>query len=410
MSIEQMRRHFSFFKKTSHVYLDSAATSHKPSQVIKAMVDFYTHDNANVHRGVHGMGETATELYEDAREKVRSFINASSSSEIIFTSGTTEGINFVSDTWGRAQIKKDDEIVITIAEHHSNFLPWQRLANETGSTLKVISINKKTFQLDADFEKCITQKTKLIAVTMDSNVLGPIWQNGIADIKKLINRAHEVGAKVLLDAAQFVAHDKLDVRDLNADFVVFSAHKMCGPTGIGVLYIKKELHDEVPPYRVGGSMVYSASLDGSTWDVSPHKFEAGTPPIAQAIGLGAAIDFLNKLSYEDLKKHESSLCKRFIEGLEKIDGVGIIGNKERICKEGHLVSFTIDGIHPHDMASLLGERGTMLRAGHHCTQPLHNSLGIDSSLRASLYLYNTQEDIDRAVTEIELVVKNIRGK
>jgi len=410
MDIKRVRKAFPFFKNSSHVYLDSAATAHKPDQVIKAMIDFYTHDNANVHRGVHGMGETATELYEASREKVQKFINATSSSEVIFTSGTTEGVNFVADVWVRSQVKSGDEIVITAAEHHANFLPWQRLAQHTGAILKVIPVNHKTFQIDTDFEKHITQKTKLVAVTMDSNVLGPIWPNGLSDIKNIITQAHSVGARVLLDAAQFVVHDKLDVQNFGADFVVFSGHKMCGPTGIGVLYINKDLHDKIEPYQVGGSMVYSASRDGSSWDKAPHKFEAGTPPIAQAIGLGAAIDFLSNISFDAVKKHEASLCKKFIEGLEKIDGIKIIGNKDRLCKEGHLVTFTIDGCHPHDVASLLGDRGIMLRAGHHCAQPLHNDFGVAASLRASFYHYSTQDDVTKTLNELKAVVATIRGQ
>ena len=387
------------YKKT---YLDSAATTHKPKRVIDKVSDFYSHHNANVHRGIYDPAEQASAMYEEARDKIAKFINADPS-EIVFTSGATEGVNFVADSWGRKNLSKGDEIIVSEAEHHANLLPWQRLASETGAVLKHIPLDS-TFTLD--WSGLISQKTKMVAVTTSSNVLGPVWSSE-SDIARFIAKAHEVGAAVLLDAAQTVPHTRVDVKKLNPDFMVFSGHKMLAPTGVGVLYINKHL--EVEPYQVGGSMVHSAGRINSTWKNPPHKFEAGTPPIAQAIALGEAVDYLEQVDFDALKKHESGLCELLIKGLEKYNNVKLLGNIERIKSEGHLVSFSIDNVHAHDLTAYLNSCGILVRAGHHCTQPLHDLLNIESSVRVSFYLYNTQDDVQEFLTAFEKALRYFGG-
>ena len=389
------------------VYLDSAATSQKPKNVIDAIKYFYENCNSNVHRSIHSLGEDATTLYEQAREKIATFINALPE-EIVFTKGTTESINFVADAWGRNNLLSGDEIVISQVEHHANLLPWMRLAEQKNAKLKYIKLNKKTFMLEADLDKLITSKTKLVALTHSSNVLGEVWEKG--QLESIIERAHEVGAKVLIDAAQSAPHKKIDVKKLNPDFLVFSAHKLLGPTGIGVLYIKKDLHNDVEPYQVGGSMVYSISDDKIKWKEAPYKFEAGTPPIAQAIGFAAAIDYLNeKINFSELKKHEAKLCHVLIDGLEQIKEVKIIGNLEQIKKEGHLVCFIVKGIHAHDLSSFLSEKGIAIRSGHHCAQPLADLLGVEASLRVSFYMYNTLQDVELFLKELKNGIKYLKS-
>ena len=395
MNINGIIKEFPILNKKDKglVYLDNAATSQRPKSVIAAIVDFYENHNSNVHRGVYSLGEDVTSMYESSRGKVAKFINASDSSEIIFTKGTTEGINFISNTWGIDFIKDGDEILITQAEHHANFLPWQRLATESNAKLKFVELDLEAFRLKVNVEKLINDKTKLVAVTHSSNVLGDIWDDG--DLDRLIQRAHEVGAKVLLDIAQSVPHRKIDVQKLNCDFAVFSGHKMLAPTGIGVLYIKKDLHDSVRPYQLGGSMVHSASIKGSSWAKSPQKYEAGTPPIAQAIGLGAAIDFFeDNICFDELQKHDAMLCERLIDGLLKIDGMKILGDVDRLKKTGHMISFSIEGVHAHDLATFLSEKNISVRAGHHCAQPLFGWLCVESALRVSFYMYNTEKEVD----------------
>lgn len=416
MNVKTIKSYFPIFANNSSlVYLDNAATTQKPQSVIDAVSHFYAHDNANVHRGIYESGESATSLYEQVREKIAKFINATDlsatdpsatdPSEIIFTSGTTEGINFVADTWGRAHLKSGDEIVLTQAEHHSNLLPWQRLAKRTGAVLRFIEIDTETY-LPINPESVITEKTKFVAVAHVSNVLGHIWQEG--QLESLIKKAHSVGAKVLVDAAQSAPHQKIDVQELGADFLVFSGHKMCASTGIGILYIKKELHDEVEPYQLGGSMVHSATFYDATSKEAPQKFEAGTPAIAQVIGFGAAIDFLNEhIDFELLAKHEQELCKQMYDGLQDISGVKVLGNRELMTIHGHLASFAVQGLHAHDIAALLANKDIAVRAGHHCAQPLAQVLGIESSVRASLYFYNTQEDIETFLMELKDVIREL---
>ena len=348
MNFKKIRDDFPIFSKIEqsgqnlvhghkYVYLDSAATTHKPQVVIDSLVDFYTLHNANVHRGLYESGEQATALYEGAREKIAKFINAKKTSEIIFTSGTTESINFVAQTWATSNLKPGDEILLTQAEHHSNLLPWQRVAKQTGAVLKFITINPKTFKLEQNVleqnspEQWVTSRTKLVAVTYVSNILGDIWDAGVSDtcvsdtcvhdtraglLENLLNTAKEHGAKILIDAAQAVAHRKIDLQTLDVDFMAFSGHKMFGPTGIGVLYIKSDLHDQIEPYKVGGGMVNSVSFDSASWAQAPQKFEAGTPAIAQVIGLGAAVDYISQnLDFDQVAKHEAVLCKRLLSEL-----------------------------------------------------------------------------------------------
>jgi cysteine desulfurase/selenocysteine lyase len=399
MDAQQLRKDFPIFSQNGQgplVYLDSAATTQKPSSVIKAISDFYSFQNATPHRGVYALSEQATMMYEGARQKVADFLHAVPE-EIVFTSGTTEGINFIADTWAKENIVEGDQILITHAEHHANILPWMRLAEKSGAQLRFIPFDTQTHTLrypcNDEKEPLINKRTKIVAVTLDSNVIGgSVWVDQ-EQLMRLISDAHAEGAKVLLDAAQFVPHASCDVEILKPDFLVFSAHKMLGPTGIGVLYINRELLDHVPPYQVGGSMVYSVTTERSIWNKPPSKFEAGTPPIAQAVGLVAAIDYLQKLDWQKLSDHETHLCNIFLDGLTDLPGIRILGDQERIRREGHLVSFVVQGLHAHDAASYLGSKGVAVRAGHHCAQILAALLDANASLRISFYLYNTTQDI-----------------
>jgi cysteine desulfurase/selenocysteine lyase len=378
------------------IYLDNGATSQRPAVVIDGVCEFYRKYNANVHRGLSIIGENATSLYEQAREKVATFIHAFPE-EIVFVRGTTEGLNFVAATWGKSHIKAGDEIVTTQIEHHANLLPWQRLAQEKGAKLQYIACDTNTFSFKENVVDVITDKTKLVAVTHCSNVLDEVWSSNL-QLQDVIQKAHKVGAKVVIDAAQSAPNKKIDVKDLDVDFLTFSGHKMLGPTGIGVLYIKKSLHDEVEPYHVGGSMVYEVDFKTASWAEPPAKYEAGTPAIAQAIGLGIAVDYITeKIDFDALRKHTGSLCSHLIDELQKIEGVHIYGNIERLRKGGHLVSFGVDGMHVHDLCSFLSQKNIAVRAGHHCAQPLAKVLGIGTSLRVSFYVYNTVDDVQACV-------------
>ena len=386
------------------IYLDTAATSQKPQIVIDAITDFYSNRNATVHRGIYDLSEHATEDYEAVREKVAKFINAADCSEIIFTSGTTEGINFIASAWAQEHLKEGDEIVVTQAEHHANLLPWQRVAKKTGAKLRFIELDKKDFLLKDLAKDLINKNTKLVALVHTSNVLGNIYRPG--QLESIIKQAHKVDAKVLLDSAQTVPHQKIDVQKLGVDFLAFSAHKMCGPTGFGVLYIKKDLHDEVEPYQLGGSMVHDVTFESAKWQKAPGKFEAGTPPIAQVIGFGATIDFFNKhVDFPALHEYEKKLCSLFVDKLAKMDKVSIMGNREALKECGHLVTFTVAGIHAHDIAALLNDSGICVRAGHHCVQPLAKLFCIESSVRASFYMYNDEDDVRRLVSELREIIK-----
>ncbi|MFJ7649108.1 cysteine desulfurase [Lysinibacillus sp. NPDC097279] len=373
------------------VYLDSAATSQKPTQVIEAIKHYYEFDNSNVHRGVHTLGNRATDKYEGAREKVRNFINAKSTEEIIFTRGTTTALNTVASSYGRANVEQGDEIVITHMEHHSNIIPWQQLAKEKNATLKYIDLEADG---TIDLEKVratITPKTKIVSVSMASNVLGTI--NPIKEIAKI---AHANGAVMVADGAQAAPHMKIDVQDLDVDFLGFSGHKMCGPTGIGVLYGKKEHLEKMEPIEFGGEMIDFVGLQDSTWKELPWKFEGGTPIIAGAIGLGAAIDFLTEVGLDNIAQHEHKLVGYAMDQLETIEGLKIFGPRDPMKRCG-LVTFNLDDVHPHDVATVLDMNGIAVRAGHHCAQPLMKCLQQVATARASFYLYNTEEDIDRLV-------------
>ena len=371
--------------------MDSAATYQKPQPVIDAVTNYYGSSYATVHRAFYYLSEQSTLKYEQTRDKVSNFINAYSPDEIIFTQGATEGVNFIADAWARNYLKPGDEILLSQVEHHANLLPWQRVAQQAGALLKFIPLNTATFTLEYS-ENLITPKTKLVAVTYASNVLGNVWQDN--DLIKLIDQAHAVGARVFIDAAQAVAHQKIDIKKLKPDFLVFSGHKMLAPTGVGVLYIKKELHNDVQPYQLGGSMVHSVSFEKATWAQAPRKFEAGTPPIGDVLGLHAALDYLHEnVDFAVLAQHETALTLQLFEGLEKIEDIFIAASLEQVKKHSHLLCFTLKNIHPHDIATYLGAQGIAVRAGHHCAQPLVNLLGVDSLLRVSFGMYNTSDDV-----------------
>lgn len=393
MNVEEVRAQFPILHQEVNghplVYLDSAATSQKPKQVIEALQKYYEWDNSNVHRGVHTLGSRATDAYEGAREKVYRFLNAASTQEIVFTRGTTTAINLVAHSYARAVCSEGDEIVLTPMEHHSNLIPWQQVAKATGAALKYIPLQQDgSISLD-DVEKTITEKTKIVAVMQVSNVLGVV-----NPVKEIAQIAHRHGAKMLVDGAQSTPHMQVDVQDLDCDFFAFSAHKMCGPTGIGVLYGKRDLLEDMEPIEFGGEMIDHVDLHESTWKELPWKFEGGTPIIAGAIGLGAAIDFLKEIGMDHIEKHEKQLAAYAMEKLEAIDGVDIYGPAHH---RAGLVTFNLSEVHPHDVATVLDSEGIAVRAGHHCCQPLMRWLDVTATARASFYLYNTEQDVDRLV-------------
>ncbi|MNW42401.1 putative cysteine desulfurase [compost metagenome] len=369
------------------VYLDSAATAQKPRAVLDALKHYYEFDNANVHRGVHTLGSRATDAYEGAREKVATFIGAAHTKEIVFTRGTTTALNLVASSYGPSAVKSGDEIVITPMEHHSNLIPWQQLALRTGATLKYIPLQPDgSIALD-EVEKIITDKTRIVATAYVSNVLGVV-----NPVKEIAAIAHKHGAVMVVDGAQSTPHMKVDVQNLDCDFYAFSGHKMCGPTGIGVLYGKKHLLESMEPIEFGGEMIDDVGLHESTWKELPWKFEGGTPIIAGAVGLAAAIDFLQEIGLDEIHRHETKLAAYAIGRLSEIEGITIYGPRER---EVGLVTFNLDDVHPHDVATVLDASGIAIRAGHHCCQPLMRWLEASATARASLYIYNTEQDIDR---------------
>lgn len=368
------------------VYLDSSATAQKPVSVIEAVNQYYRLTNSNVHRGVHTLGSKATDLYEGSREKVQKFINAKSSSEIIFTRGTTTAINTVAQSFGLPNVKEGDEIVITPMEHHSNIIPWQQVAKITGATLTYIPLQDDGTVALEDVRKTITKKTKMVAIAHVSNVLGTI--NPIKEITKI---AHDNGAVIVVDGAQSAPHLQVDVQELDCDFYTFSGHKMCAPTGIGVLYGKKDLLENMEPVEFGGEMIDFVEKYHSTWKELPWKFEAGTPIIAGAVGLGAAIDFLLDIGIENITNYERHLAEYALDRLSEIDGLRIYGPRSRAA----LVTFNLGDVHPHDVSTVLDMEGIAIRAGHHCAQVLMKWLNVSATARASMYVYNTEEDIDR---------------
>jgi cysteine desulfurase/selenocysteine lyase len=406
LNVTAIRKDFPILQRTTHdsvplVYLDSTATSQKPLAVIEAMNEYYRRSNANIHRGVHTLAEEATALYEAAREKIAKFVNAPSTRQIIYTRNTTESINLVAYSWARANLRTGDLVILTEMEHHSNLVPWQMLQAERGLELEFIPVTG-TGLLDLDAYKALLSRgPKLVSFTHMSNVLGTI--NPAAQIIRL---AHEAGAVTLVDAAQSVPHLKVDVQALDADFLAFSAHKMCGPTGIGALYGKADLLEKMPPFLGGGDMIKAVHLRSFRPNALPHKFEAGTPAIAEAVGFGAAVDYLNAVGMDNVAAHEHEITEYALERLEEIPGVRLFGPDAR--HKGGVASFTLDGVHPHDVAQILDQDGIAIRAGHHCAQPLHEKFGISASSRASFYLYSTKEEVDLLVNGI-YKVKGIFG-
>ncbi|MBO0419884.1 cysteine desulfurase [Vagococcus fluvialis] len=376
------------------IYLDNAATSQKPKQVIDSLVHYYEHDNANVHRGVHTLAERATSRYEASREKVRNFINAKSTKEVLFTRGTTTAINWLSRSYGDANVSAGDEILISQMEHHSNIVTWQELAKRQNATLVYVDLTDEGELNIEDFKKKLSHKTKIVSLAHASNVLGVV-----NPIKELANLVHEVGAVMIVDGAQSVPHMSVDVQDLDADFYAFSGHKMCGPTGIGVLYGKQNLLEKMEPIEFGGEMIDFVYHDHSTWTELPWKFEAGTPNIAGAIALGSAIDYLTEIGMDNIHQHEQELVEYVFPKLKAIEGLTIYGPQDPKKHTG-VIAFNIDGVHPHDASTALDMEGVAVRAGHHCVQPLLTYLGVQSTARASFYFYNTKKDADRLVEAI----------
>lgn len=374
-------------------YLDNAASTQKPEAVIEALSDFYRNHYANIHRGVHTLSEEATVAYEAARDKVAAFIHAPDRRGVIFTRNATEAINLVAYSWGRAQIDAGDRIVVTLMEHHSNLVPWQQLAGETGAELAYVSVTDEG-RLDlGSLERHLDRPAKLVAFAHVSNVLGTV-----NPVEEIVARAHAAGAHVLVDGAQSVPHLPVNVEELDSDFFAFSGHKMCGPTGIGVLYARPELLDEMPPFLTGGGMIELVEQAESTWADLPGKFEAGTPPIAEAVGLGAGIDYLSEIGMERIWAHERDLGAYAWERLNDISGVRVIGPSA--TGRSGVVAFTVEAVHPHDLAEILNSEGVAIRAGYHCAHPLHQYLGLPPTARASFYLYNRRQEVDRLIAGI----------
>jgi len=395
--VQQIRNDFPILKRTVNdkplVYLDNAATTQKPQAVIEKTNHYYTYENANIHRGLHFLSELATDSYENARLKIKEFINAMSVSEIIFVRGTTEAMNLIATSLCRANyFKEGDEIIISQMEHHANIVPWQLIQQHEGLKLRVIPITDEG-ELDLEeFEKLLNEKTKLVSVVHVSNSLGTI-----NPVKKIIDSAHKYNVPVVLDGAQSVPHMSIDVQDLDCDFFVFSGHKMFAPTGIGVLYGKTEFLEMMPPYQGGGDMIRKVTFEHTTFDDLPHKFEAGTPNIAGGIGMGAAIDYLTQFDYDEYINYENELLKYATERLQEIDGLKIIG---RAKEKASVVSFIIDGIHPYDIGTIIDTHGIAIRTGHHCTQPIMQRYNLPATARASFALYNTVEEVDKLVNAL----------
>lgn len=381
------------------VYFDNGATSQKPRVVIDAINRYYEQENANIHRGVHHLSQVSTDNYEKARRTIQEHLNAAHEHEIIFTKGTTDGINLIAESFGKL-LTDGDEILITEMEHHSNIVPWQMLVERKGLTLRYIPMTNLG-ELDfSQLETLINEKTRLIAITHISNALGTI--NPIEDI---IKKGHAVGAKVLIDAAQSLQHMKIDVQQLDCDFLVFSGHKVFGPTGVGILYGKEKLLNEMPPYQGGGDMIKTVSMSGTTYNELPHKFEAGTPNIIGGIGLGVAIEWLSGFNFEDIQQHETDLLEYATDALSKIDGIKIYGEAEN---KSSVISFLIEGTHPYDIGTLLNQQGIAVRTGHHCTQPIMEFFDIPGTIRASFSFYNTKEEIDQFIKALEKAIQMLR--
>lgn len=399
---DKVRSDFPILNQTVHdkplIYIDNAATSQKPLAVLEALQQYYEYDNANVHRGAHTLSVRATEGYEAARDKVVKLINAASRQEIIYTRNATEAINIVAYSWGLANLKVGDEIILTVMEHHSNLVPWRIIAEKTGAVIKYVGLTEEeTFDL-AQFKTLLSEKTKLVAVVHVSNTLGCI-----NPVEEIVTLAHQVGAKVLIDACQSVPHLPINVRQIDCDWLVASGHKMCAPTGIGFLYGKKEILDAMPPFFGGGEMIADVYLDHFTTNELPHKFEAGTPAIGEAIALGSAVDYLMGIGLDNIHAYEEELTAYLFKKLADVPKLRIYGPKPTIEGKGRaaLASFNVEGIHASDLSTLLDHEGIAIRSGHHCTQPLHRLLDASGSARASLYFYNTREDIDRFIVALK---------
>lgn len=377
------------------IYLDSTASSQKPVCVIEAMDDYYRNYNANVHRGIYQMSEKASAAYEDARKRIARFVNAKSWREIIFTRNATESINLVAYSWGLTNLKVGDVIITSEIEHHANIIPWQQLAAKTGATVKYIPVDSQGYLDMETFANWLTPAVKLVAITQMSNVLGTI-----PPIEDMIRQAHEVGALVLIDGAQSVPHLPVDVQNLDCDFLAFSSHKMLGPTGLGVLWARRNILADMPPFMTGGDMIKRVTFEGAEWNDLPWKFEAGTPAIAEVIGLGVAVDYLNQLGMSNIRQHEIELTGYALEKLNQVEGLRIYGPQDS-HQRGGAVSFTMGNIHPHDIAAVLDGEGIAVRAGHHCAMPLHDKLGLTATTRASFYVYNTTADVDRLVEGLD---------
>jgi cysteine desulfurase/selenocysteine lyase len=402
--VERVRRDFPILSETAYghplVYLDNAASAQKPRAVIDALVRYYTTENANVHRGVHLLSERATSAYEDARRTVQRFLSAAAAREIVFTRGATESINLVAQTWGRANVGAGDEILITGLEHHSNIVPWQMLAQEKGARLRAAPINDRGEVVLEAYERLLGPRTKIVALAWVSNALGTV-----NPVRRMVEMARERGAVTLVDAAQAVPHLKVDVRALGSDFLAFSGHKLFGPTGIGVLYGRGKLLETMPPYQGGGDMIRSVTFEKTTYNDPPYKFEAGTPHIAGAVGLAVAIDYVNGVGLENIAAHEHELLEYVTPRLAAIPGLRLVGTAR---EKAAVLSFTIEGVHPHDVATILDRQGIAIRAGHHCAQPVMERYGLSATSRASLAFYNTREEMDALVEGLG-AVKEVFG-
>ncbi len=394
--VEEVRKQFPILKRNINgkplVYFDNGATSQKPQSVIEAISNYYSNYNSNIHRGVHTLSQEATQAYEDVRLRFQRFLNAKSSNEIIFTSGTTGGINLIANSFGKYYLKKGDEVIISEMEHHSNIVPWQMICNQLGAVLKIVPVLDNG-ELDMSaFKKLLNSKTKIVSIVHISNSLGTI-----NPIKEIVELSREIGAKVHIDGAQAVQHMRVDVQDLDVDFYTFSIHKMFGPTGVGILYGKEDILDEIPPYQGGGDMIKTVSFEKTTYNELPHKFEAGTPNIADGIACLEALDFIEGLNWEEVHLHESELLNYATQELKKINGLRIIGEA---VEKASLNSFVFEGIHAYDIGVLIDKMGVAVRTGHHCTQPLMKRFGVEGTVRASFALYNTKEEVDQLIEAI----------
>jgi cysteine desulfurase/selenocysteine lyase len=397
--VKRIREDFPILKQKVHgkplVYLDNAATSQKPGKVIDAILDFYMYDCSNVHRGVHLLSERATEAYEGARIKIQRFLNAPDSREIVYVRGTTEGINLVAQSYGRQNVKAGDEVLITAMEHHSNIVPWQILCEEKNAVLRVAPINDRGELIMEEFEKLLNARTRIVAAAHVSNALGTI-----NPVRQIIQRAHAMNVPVLVDGAQAAPHMKVDVQDLGCDFYALSGHKVFGPTGIGALYGKAELLDSMPPFQGGGDMISSVTFEKTIYNVIPYKFEAGTPNIADAIGLGAALDYVNQVGMANITAYEHALLAYATEAINQIPGVRIIGTAR---EKAGVISFVLEGVHAHDVGTVLDREGIAVRTGHHCAQPVMDRFGVPATVRASLAFYNTKQEINALAAGIQRV-------